>query len=31
MSVLRLACLGALTLLLALVSLQWGHNLTLNE
>ncbi|EPF5122797.1 Fe(3+)-hydroxamate ABC transporter permease FhuB [Vibrio cholerae] len=31
MSVLRLACLGTLTLLLALVSLQWGHNLTLNE
>ncbi|EJB8581678.1 Fe(3+)-hydroxamate ABC transporter permease FhuB [Vibrio cholerae] len=31
MSVLRLACLGALTLLLALVSVQWGHNLTLNE
>ncbi len=31
MSVLRLTGLGALTLLLALVSLQWGHNLTLNE
>ncbi|EEY46378.1 Fe(3+)-hydroxamate ABC transporter permease FhuB [Vibrio mimicus] len=31
MSVLRLACLGALTLLLALVNLQWGHSLTLNE
>ncbi|HGF7178107.1 TPA: Fe(3+)-hydroxamate ABC transporter permease FhuB [Vibrio cholerae] len=31
MSVLRLACLSALTLLLALVSVQWGHNLTLNE
>lgn len=31
MSVLRLTGLGALTLLLTLVSLQWGHNLTLNE
>ncbi|EKF9974762.1 Fe(3+)-hydroxamate ABC transporter permease FhuB [Vibrio cholerae] len=31
MSVLRLTGLGALTLLLALVSVQWGHNLTLNE
>lgn len=31
MSALRLTGLGALTLLLALVSLQWGHNLTLNE
>lgn len=31
MSVLRLVCLGVLTLLLALVSVQWGHNLTLNE
>lgn len=31
MSVLRLTSLGALTLLLALVSVQWGHNLTLNE
>lgn len=31
MSVLHLTGLGALTLLLTLVSLQWGHNLTLNE
>lgn len=31
MSALRLTGLGALTLLLALVSVQWGHNLTLNE
>ncbi|PAR27155.1 Fe(3+)-hydroxamate ABC transporter permease FhuB [Vibrio metoecus] len=31
MSVLRLTGLGALTLLLALVSVQWGHSLTLNE
>ncbi|ENM5751422.1 Fe(3+)-hydroxamate ABC transporter permease FhuB [Vibrio mimicus] len=31
MRVLRLTGLGVLTLLLALVSVQWGHNLTLNE
>lgn len=31
MRVLSLTGLGVLTLLLALVSVQWGHNLTLNE